>query len=521
MFGKLAEHTERLALNRTRRIMKFKAKLSVNTSLINKPDPASRAKNSARGWNSIEVNAEELGALVRAGYAFAPQYRNQHRKGSNFECAGFLAADCDQGLTVTEARDHAFVNSYAALIYTTASHTDHNHRFRIVLFLERPLEDDEEWSCAQRAIAHRLQTDATVTDKARCFFGNQAALVWIADKVLPNEVLEELIQTGRELGQARREGLPVDSTRRVDPSLIVTLADGNLVPLAEVSVGTSVRCPYHDDVRPSAFIVQSQTLGGTGIHCRACGLTYWQRAVDDYDFGAFEKMVERRIANPHASAQPQNIIEECFPPQPDCHISQERYLRPVPYAPGITLIKSDKGTGKTTVMQQLVSDVRSQRFPGTKSKDRPKTALLIGHRRALLQMTASKLGLEFYLDVGRVDHNPRLFAVCLDSLANFTDPYVYAVNGSRPLFQQDDAYDLIIIDESEQVLRHLVGDTIASKRGGLERCYDALHFQLTRAKAIFALDADLSMLTAHALRYLRPGDWQHNTRIFVNKAVVS
>ncbi len=32
-----------------------------------------------------------------------------------------------------------------------------------------------------------------------------------------------------------------------------------------------------------------------GIHCRACGCTYWQNQIDEYDFAAFDKPVEQRL----------------------------------------------------------------------------------------------------------------------------------------------------------------------------------------------------------------------------------
>jgi hypothetical protein len=286
-----------------------------------------------------------------------------------------------------------------------------------------------------------------------------------------------------------------------------------------VPVGTSVHCPYHDDRKASAFVVPSWTRGGVGIHCRACSVTYWCDEVDDYDFDAFDKMVERRLENPLNADEPREGLEAFFPPDPECVISSERFLPPIVYKPGITLVKSPKGTGKTTVLKQLLSDIEQGLYPhGLPKKERPKSILLIGHRRALLREAAGKLGLPYYLDLtGTLTRNPSSLAVCLDSLPNFTESYVYGTDGKRPLFRQDPAYDMVIVDESEQVLSHLIGGTITKKPGGVERCYDALDFQIRNAKAVIALDADLGMLTTHALRYFRPQDWQSRTRIFYNK----
>ena len=51
------------------------------------------------------------------------------------------------------------------------------------------------------------------------------------------------------------------------------------------------------------------------------------------------------------------------------------------------------------------------------------------------------------------------------------------MSGEAAIFP-DPAFDLVIIDESEQVFSHLVGDTITRTQGGLDRCYDALVFEI-------------------------------------------
>jgi hypothetical protein len=104
--------------------------------------------------------------------------------------------------------------------------------------------------------------------------------------------------------------------------------------------------------------------------------------------------VERRLAHPLKLFEPKTVLEEFFPPEPDCFVSQDRFLSTIGYMPGITLIKSPKGTGKTTVLKQLRSDIEAGRhLSSILKKERPKTILLIGHRRALLREAARKLGL--------------------------------------------------------------------------------------------------------------------------------
>nr|WP_247541475.1 MULTISPECIES: plasmid replication protein, CyRepA1 family [unclassified Bradyrhizobium] len=109
-------------------------------------------------------------------------------------------------------------------------------------------------------------------------------------------------------------------------------------------------------------------------------------------------------------------------------------------------------------------------------------------------------------------------AVCLDSLPKFGESF--AAEGKVSGWRRRGPFDLVIIDEVEQVLKHLMSDTIEQK-AGLERCYDALAYEVTHAKAVVVLDADLGLLTAHAMRLWRPRDWESRCRIIYNEPVAS
>ena len=113
----------------------------------------------------------------------------------------------------------------------------------------------------------------------------------------------------------------------------------------------------------------------------------------------------------------------------------------------------------------------------------------------------------------------RTLAVCLDSLPKYNEPYIERFDGKRPIYRRDPPFDLIIIDESEQVLGHLLSQTIES-RMGIERCFDALMYEVANAKAVIALDADLGLVTAHAMQAMRPQDWASRCRIIRNEPAV-
>ena len=284
---------------------------------------------------------------------------------------------------------------------------------------------------------------------------------------------------------------------------------GELKSLAALPRLASVRCPYHLDRNHSAFVVHSAN-GTHGIHCMACGATFWTDSPSEYDFDAFDNLFEQsqreeRILIDKTVECSTNFLIRYYPPKPTRVATNSRYLPPIVYMPGLTLVKSPKGTGKTVALKALVEQVRKrQYFPTIPRADRCKSVLLIGHRRALIQEACWKLGLDYYLD-NEDGTSSDFYGVCLDSL-----PRMRTSGRLR-------RYDLVLIDESEQVFRHLSSDTIAKRSGGAETCFHALEFFIRSAKAVIALDADLSLLTAHGLKSMRRKDWEHRCRIVYNK----
>jgi hypothetical protein len=118
------------------------------------------------------------------------------------------------------------------------------------------------------------------------------------------------------------------------------------------------------------------------------------------------------------------------------------------------------------------------------------SVLLIGHRRALISATAHRIGLTSYLgEFEEDDAGPRTvvmptehYAICVDSLPRM-NPRV-------------DKYEVVLIDEVEQVFSHLLSDTLKEDR---REALHTLRHYLQNAKAIYALDADLSSVTIDLL----------------------
>jgi hypothetical protein len=148
----------------------------------------------------------------------------------------------------------------------------------------------------------------------------------------------------------------------------------------------------------------------------------------------------------------------------------------------ITFVKSPKGSGKTEWLCSLVD----------RYKDAGVSVLLIGHRRALISATAKRLKLTCYLKEATDGENNGAapsynaatphFATCVDSLLK--------------LDTKATKYDVVIIDEIEQVFAHLVSSTLKEHR---REALHILRHYLNNAKAMYLLDADLNRATIEIL----------------------
>ena len=152
---------------------------------------------------------------------------------------------------------------------------------------------------------------------------------------------------------------------------------------------------------------------------------------------------------------------------------EQRYLE-IPAIRGkVLMVKSAMGTGKTESLSRLIPAEAS--------------VLIITHRVALGEQQAQRFTTDFYKNHGHDLDGRRRLVISLDSLDKL------------PLSVKN-AFEYVVIDESEQVLTHLAGKTIKpSRRRGVLCC---LAFFLTQARRVFYMDADLGVLSNNfAQRY--------------------
>lgn len=464
-------------------------RLSLNRNIHNK-DPKS-PRHFAEGFDATEITLEELVDLVSNGIAFSYQFKKGHRKSANFVATDFLALDFDGGVGTKEILQHPLVRDSGSLYYTTVSHSESEHRFRLVFVLPRTITRASELKQATKALATRLGSDPSATDAARWFAGSSGCSIEQLGGSISSELLDELIADGKATKVAAA-GLSTafsqkKAGRRIRDSELVRMPNGNHVIFGEIVGKQAVFCPFHTDKNPSAFV--AKTKRGKYLTCSSCGQTWWSESAvatscdfSDFDAAIKSLKVTPRIKLPEELLELEEFMGQVAVTPKNLTLQSGRYLE-VPAnmisgsGEGIYFIKSPKGSGKTTFLRNLLSNSEQ-------------SILVIGHRKTLIGEICERLGLVSYLDYPKSkgfyadEKHMRRFGVCVDSL--------FKVHGRK--------YDVIVLDEVEQVLKHFMGNTVGEKRRQVFQYFATL---VSNAKQIIALDADLGWLSFMTLNALK------------------
>lgn len=470
-------------------------KIAINPYIVNKIEKGDKKNFSVltRCFENADVTLSQLAEAVNAGHPFCAQHRDI-RKDENFICADVVAVDIDSGMRLSEALSNQFVKQYGGFVYTTPSHTDEHHRFRIVFQTARTIADADEMTAVYQGLIRKFGGDKSCQDACRAFYGSKGSNPIIIDNVLSNDQLDHLIELGRDAASvpdrsssvgtknypiaARRSGVVVAADHPV------TRANGVTEAFELVPFGENIHCPVHLDRNPSAFVVESNQ-GNKGVYCHSCAATFWMKSLRaSFDFNRTESII-REI---EYQQDPASYYEEdCAPEglfelasaQRTAHTFATKFLHSADIAviPGVTFLSSEKGSGKSKVLADKVAAFLSMGL----------SVLLVGHRQTLLQSMARRLKLTCYFnrDNGKFKNTKptAYYAICVDSMSKLLKPARHK-------------YDVVILDESEQIFGHLTGSTLKDKR---RACYMQLFHYLAVAKHVYVADADLGSITVEGV----------------------
>lgn len=468
-------------------------KLSINTAIIDK-----NANNVNQGINftPADLTPKQLAEHVSRGYAYSAQVKDGKRKKQNFICSDVVTADIDEGMTWDEAMNDEFIKSNACLVYTTVSHTEESHRLRLVFQLPKTIDERTTFERVVDGLIRKyaMAADPKARDAARLFYGSRNCQYKVFDQAMSNEAFDQLMTLGEQpLNRTDRkgyanEGMDIQSHAATSRSIrvikrdtLIRKKDDTWDVIDNLTPGVQVYCPGHNDKKPSVFVVTSRT-GQQGIRCSRCQSTYWPDSahLEPYDFFHFDNVVKKAFDEwtPTAEEDERGLVFGAEPRR-DLVIN-EKYLPDLVSlkGTGVSLIKSPKGTGKTQYLKRLVRECKQEK----------KSVLLIGHRQTLLRALSSELDLACYLDMKNVNFDLtspfKYIAISIDSLATMLKP-------------EKHKFDVVLIDESEQVLSHLIADTIDPAIR--VRCYQKFRHYVRAAKTVVALDADLNHVTMSSL----------------------
>lgn len=504
-------------------------RLSLNPALLNKNE-SGETRLYAEGWVNATPTPSELADAIDAGFAYSCELRGP-RKAGNFLASDVLSVDIDGGRRIEEILEDPLASGHLTILYPTPSHTEEEHRFRLIFALPRTIEDPAEMRAAARSLALRLNGDLVATDPARLYFGSRGSRPRVWDRGLTDAMLDELVRQGLDADSGMGDGREPDTTTSrlsLHPDRPVRTASGSTSRVEDLPGGTPVCCPYHNDTHPSAFVVVSATRGSKGIHCSTCAQTFWPAGTAfAHDFSDFDRTVEGAQLEfdrhrdwgplaPYLGPQ-ENFVRKGLE-QASISFRDERHLRLDRIEKGITFIKSPKGTGKTECLKGALADrspnddASSVLVDGEAAgrSDRPAplkgSVLLIGHRIALIRHSCERLGLECYLDREGKLTNQKQLGITWDSLHRLMgrgtmdhrgDPRRRGGKGRRDALAK---FDTIILDESEQVLAHCLSDTIPCETR--TRNFAIFRALLRRARRVIALDADLGFASFATLNRL-------------------
>lgn len=190
-----------------------KMKLSIQAQTQGKPgaDKDETAKHLAKvykKWENIECTWEQAFDLITVqGYATSAELSSNHRCDENFVSRQLIMIDIDDTMTIEELLADKFYNEYGAGFYVTPSHTDENHRFRIIFRLEDAIKDRELYKKIVGGLMMRYSNaDPKCSDAARLYFGTVNCEIFeFYDKVLFDEQVVDLVIEFEKSQQERLE----------------------------------------------------------------------------------------------------------------------------------------------------------------------------------------------------------------------------------------------------------------------------------------------------------------------------
>lgn len=149
-----------------------------------------------------------IATKIFGGHSFTTWHKDNWREASNYLLGQHLGLDFDtedERSSLDWLSKEPFIAKYAAFCYTTPSHTTEAPRARAVFLLDTPIYQAKNYVLSASALTWLFShADSKCKDPARFFYGSLYCDVAYLDKVLPLDVVKEIITKYQQTGQREK-----------------------------------------------------------------------------------------------------------------------------------------------------------------------------------------------------------------------------------------------------------------------------------------------------------------------------
>lgn len=168
-----------------------------------------------------EIAPKELAESLANGQTMVlGVMKNEVRKKVNLNYQEVIALDFDDNTTIEEIENNEFIKDNASFIYTTFSHTEGHHKFRVVFFLENKLTNNEQVLEVYNKLFEMFPTaDVNCKDSSRLFFGGKSYIEINFNNRLDANTIVELPEGSPIQERQEQLELAVDNTKVEDVNI--------------------------------------------------------------------------------------------------------------------------------------------------------------------------------------------------------------------------------------------------------------------------------------------------------------
>ncbi|MCZ8157663.1 MAG: hypothetical protein O9264_16210 [Leptospira sp.] len=467
--------------------------ISLNRSFKNKLKDTPGASLTAFSAKKIS----NLGFIehIQTGYSWSVGiFKNNYRKVDNFIESHLTALDFDKNFTLDEARNNEFFKKNATFIYTSASHSEEQHKFRVIFYFPTPITSTDEYNKLYAGLLALFpQADTSARDSARMFYGSSGAKIFHFDNTKMSNADFEFLKLSEitEVKKEKRKSNPKKPKKNTSKNTKtsnsqITETNLNLVGDALSHIPPKSK----DDGRRSIFLKiyyslrsilsESETIDLLNPKIDSNSTLNLDSFENSYQYGNIGALfnVAKQYgwkANNYVKRSLKDIKTILSVPKQVTKILNVEYLSNAlenVFTNKFVLIQSLQGTGKTEFISKYLE---SKKF------------IYVIHRIELCKEVFNRLNnsgikVELYSKIKswKFEEFDQSIIICLDSL--------------HKLNFKNYRNCTIIFDEYDQVFKHLFGKTCESK---IRDIYSKLRDLVRVTDQVIAMSADSSKASLH------------------------